>query len=88
MNLTITHLIHTTYQVVDMNDNDTVLFQGDKHECETYMRAAKIVADIDEKWTLPDLHARLDKLEQELQWTREAIEILIEEVSDINSSEL
>lgn len=41
---------------------------------------------MDEKWTLTDLHMRLDKLEQEIQWTREMIDIIQEDIDDTNSS--
>ena len=35
---------------------------------------------MDEKWTLTDLHMRLDKLKQEIQWTREMIDIIQEDM--------
>jgi len=37
-----------------------------------------------EQLTIEELNARVDKLEQEIKWTREAIEILIQEVSNLN----
>jgi len=35
---------------------------------------------MNEKWTLTDLHIRLDKLEQEIQWTRDMIDIIQEDI--------
>ena len=35
---------------------------------------------MDEKWTLTDLNIRLDKLEQEIQWTRDMIDIIQEDM--------
>ena len=35
---------------------------------------------MDEKWTLTDLTIRLDKLEQEIQWTRDMIAIIQEDM--------
>lgn len=40
---------------------------------------------MDEKWTLTDLNIRLDKLEQEIQWTRDMIDIIQEDMDDKNS---
>jgi hypothetical protein len=40
---------------------------------------------MNEKWTLTDLHMRLDKLEQEIQWTRDMIDIIQEDMDDKNS---
>jgi len=39
---------------------------------------------MDEKWTLTDLHMRLDKLEQEIQWTRDMIAIIQEDIDAQN----
>jgi phosphoglycerate-specific signal transduction histidine kinase len=39
---------------------------------------------MDEKWILTDLHMRLDKLEQEIQWTREMIDIIQEDIDAQN----
>ena len=35
--------------------------------------------------TIDELTARLDKLEQEVEWTREMVEILEEHIRDMNS---
>ncbi len=35
---------------------------------------------MEEKWTLTDLNIRLDKLEQEIQWTRDMIDIIQEDM--------
>ena len=37
-----------------------------------------------EQLTIEELSARVDKLEQEIKWTRETIEILVEEISNMN----
>ena len=41
---------------------------------------------MDEKWTLTDLNIRLDKLEQEIQWTRDMINIIQEDMGDKNNA--
>ena len=35
---------------------------------------------MNEQWTLTDLTIRLDKLEQEIQWTRDMIDIIQEDI--------
>jgi len=39
---------------------------------------------MNEQWTLTNLHMRLDKLEQEIQWTREMIDIIQEDIDAQN----
>ena len=39
---------------------------------------------MNEQWTLTDLHMRLDKLKQEIQWTREMIDIIQEDIDAQN----
>jgi hypothetical protein len=39
---------------------------------------------MNEQWTLTDLHMRLDKLEQEIQWTRDMIAIIQEDIDAQN----
>jgi predicted transcriptional regulator len=81
MKLTITHLINNTFQVVDMNDNDTVVFQGSMDECEKYMSKSSI-NEIDAKMQeLDALNARIDKLGEEIKWLRESTEDLEERIS-------
>lgn len=36
---------------------------------------------MNEQWTLTDLNIRLDKLEQEIQWTRDMIDIIQEDMN-------
>lgn len=40
---------------------------------------------MDEQWTLTDLKARLDKLEQEIQGTRDMIDIIQEHIEDMRN---
>ena len=76
----IEYLINDTYQVVDNNTN-TVLFRGNSGDCYEYVLNT---TNLPKQPTITELTARLDKLEQELDWTRDMLDMIKETIDDMN----
>lgn len=77
----IEHLIDNTYQVVD-SDTNSVVFQGTHEACAYFLMDYNSPT---EQPTMDEINARLDKLEQEVEWTREMIDILEEHIENMNN---